>query len=77
MSSNTYHNTEGVHSPNLSVPLFFYDNAYLEVAQWLSGRALDWRSLGRGFDPHWGQGCVTTLAKLFTFILQGQDLACH
>jgi len=25
------------------------------VVQWLSGRALDLRSLGRGFDSHWGQ----------------------
>jgi len=25
------------------------------VAQWLSGRSLDLRSVGRGFDSHWSK----------------------
>ena len=38
-----------------------------EVVQWLSGTALDVRSLGRGFDSHREQlQCITTLSKLFT-----------
>ena len=30
--------------------------------QWLSGRVLDSRSRGRGFDPHWHH-CVVSLSK--------------
>ena len=36
------------------------------MAQWLSGRALDLWSLGRGFDSHRGLSCVATLGKCFT-----------
>ena len=31
-------------------------------AQWLSGRVLDWRPKGRGFEPHRRQ-CVVSLSK--------------
>ena len=31
-------------------------------AQWLSGRALDSRQKGRGFEPHW-RHCVVSLSK--------------
>ena len=34
----------------------------LEGAQWLSGRVLDWRLRGRGFQPHRGH-CVVSLSK--------------
>ena len=33
-----------------------------EGAQWLSGRVLDSRSKGRGFEPHW-RHCVVSLSK--------------
>ena len=36
-------------------------------AQWLSGRVLDWRPKGRGFEPHWCH-CVVVLEQ-DTFIL--------
>ena len=36
-------------------------------AQWLSGRVLDWRLRGRGFEPHLGH-CVVVLEQ-DTFIL--------
>jgi len=36
------------HTSFMSAPL-------ADVARWLSGRVLDLRSLGRGFDSHWGQ----------------------
>ena len=36
-------------------------------AQWLSGRVLDWRPRGRGFEPH-RRHCVVVL-KQDTFIL--------
>jgi len=39
---------------------------HLSVAQWLSGRASDLRSKGRGFEPRPWRCCATTLAKLFT-----------
>ena len=28
-------------------------------AQWLSGRVLDWRPRGRGFEPHWCHSVVS------------------
>ena len=31
-------------------------------AQWLSGRVLDSRPRGRGFEPHW-RHCLTSLSK--------------
>ena len=31
-------------------------------AQWLSGRVLDSRPRGRGFEPHW-RHCVVSLSK--------------
>ena len=31
-------------------------------AQWLSGRVLDSRPKGRGFEPHW-RHCVVSLSK--------------
>ena len=31
-------------------------------AQWLSGRVLDWRPKGRGFEPH-RRHCVVSLSK--------------
>ena len=33
-----------------------------EGAQWLSGRVLDWRPRGRGFEPH-RRHCVVSLSK--------------
>ena len=30
-----------------------------EGAQWLSGRVLDWRPRGRGFEPHWHYSVVS------------------
>ena len=33
-----------------------------EGAQWLSGRVLDSRPKGRGFEPHW-RHCVVSLSK--------------
>ena len=33
-----------------------------EGAQWLSGRMLDWRPKGRGFEPH-RRHCVVSLSK--------------
>ena len=38
-----------------------------EGAQWLSGRVLDWRPKGRGFEPH-RRHCVVVLEQ-DTFIL--------
>ena len=38
----------------------------LSMAHWLSGRASDLRSLGRGFDSNWRISCIATLGKLFT-----------
>ena len=35
---------------------------HLEGAQWLSGRVLDSRPKGRGFEPHW-RHCVVSLSK--------------
>ena len=35
---------------------------FLEGAQWLSGRALDSRPKGRGFEPH-RRHCVVSLSK--------------
>ena len=42
----------------------FQDGAFpnLEGAQWLSGRVLDSRPKGRGFEPHW-RHCVVSLSK--------------
>ena len=39
----------------------------IEGAQWLSGRVLDSRPKGRGFEPH-GRHCVVVLEQ-DTFIL--------
>ena len=36
------------------------------AARWLSGRASDFRSKGRGFEPRPWRCCATTLGKLFT-----------
>ena len=36
--------------------------AYLQGAQWLSGRVLDSRLRGRGFEPH-RRHCVVSLSK--------------
>ena len=40
---------------------------FMEGAQWLSGRVLDSRQKGRGFEPHW-RHCVVVLEQ-DTFIL--------
>ena len=37
-------------------------NSYLKGAQWLSGRVLDSRPRGRGFEPH-RRHCVVSLSK--------------
>ena len=37
-------------------------NILISEAQWLSGRALDSRPKGRGFEPHW-RYCVVSLSK--------------
>jgi len=42
------------------------ENTSNSILHRLGGRALDVRSLGRGFDSHRGNSCVTTLGKLFT-----------
>ena len=34
----------------------------MQGAQWLSGRVLDSRQRGRGFEPHW-RHCVVSLSK--------------
>ena len=39
----------------------------IEGAQWLSGRVLDSRPRGRGFEPHW-RHCIVVLEQ-DTFIL--------
>ena len=41
--------------------------AVVDGAQWLSGRVLDSRLKGRGFEPHW-RHCVVVLEQ-DTFIL--------
>ena len=41
---------------NVSYPQWF------EGAQWLSGRVLDSRPRGRGFEPHW-RHCVVVLEQ--------------
>ena len=38
---------------------------YCNILVMLSGRALDLRSLGRGFNSYRGKGCVAILGKLF------------
>ena len=55
----------GVHqgyvlSPLLSIILL--EVLSREGAQWLSGRVLDSRPKGRGFEPHW-RHCVVSLSK--------------
>ena len=35
---------------------------YIESAQWLSGRVLDWRLKGRGLEPH-RRHCVVVLEQ--------------
>ena len=37
-------------------------HAQSKEAQWLSGRVLDSRPRGRGFEPHW-RHCVVSLSK--------------
>ena len=39
-----------------------------EGAQWLSGRVLDSRLRGRGFEPHW-RHCVVSLSKTHLSLL--------
>ena len=39
---------------------------HMRVARWLSGRASDLRSRGRGFEARPRRCCTTTLGKLFT-----------
>ena len=41
--------------------IFSYEDYYLG-AQWISGRVLDSRPRGRGFEPHRGH-CVVSLSK--------------
>ena len=47
--------------------LFFFFFFFFEGAQWLSGRVLDSRPKGRGFEPH-RRHCVVVLEQ-DTFIL--------
>ena len=50
------------------ITLQIYDDyIYLKGAQWLSGRVLDSRPKGRGFEPH-RRHCVVVLEQ-DTFIL--------
>ena len=51
------------HAENALVNLVFINYWLCEMAHWLSSRALDLRSLGRGFDSH-RVSCVATLGKL-------------
>ena len=50
---------------------FFYENTFCLIdlilsvpigAQWLSGRLLDSKPRGRGFEPHW-RHCVVDLEE--------------
>ena len=53
-----------------SSSLNFFQAVFTQVvrgAQWLSGRVLDSRPKGRGFEPHW-RHCVVVLEQ-DTFIL--------
>ena len=47
--------------------LFLYTELIMQGAQWLSGRVLDSRLKGRGFEPH-RRHCVVVLEQ-DTFIL--------
>ena len=40
----------------------FENKSAYKGAQWLSGRVLDSRPKGRGFEPHW-RHCVVSLSK--------------
>ena len=50
-----------------STCVFQRDSMHMQGAQWLSGRVLDSRPRGRGFEPH-GRLCVVVLEQ-DTFIL--------
>ena len=39
-----------------------FENIYHMRAQWLSGRVLNWRLRGRGFEPH-RRHCIVSLSK--------------
>ena len=49
-------------------------------AQWLSGRVLDLRPMGRGFEPH-QHHCVVSLSKIYLSLLSTgstqEDLSQH
>ena len=45
-----------------SQPWLLADAIRTKIAQWLSGRVLDSRQGGRGFEPHW-RHCVVSLSK--------------
>ena len=51
----------------LSVGVHVFNRSKLKGAQWLSGRVLDSRPKGRGFEPH-RRHCVVVLEQ-DTFIL--------
>ena len=55
------------HTMITSATIFCSVDMYLGGAQWLSGRVLDSRPKGRGFEPH-RRHCVVVLEK-DTFIL--------
>ena len=76
MSPRTAHSSTPRHSEVRTVQSAFYcqrwDNSEIIVLnrpRWrgsATGRALDLRSVGRGFKSYSRQRCVTTLSKLFT-----------
>ena len=56
-----------VHTLNMYTLHFLHISEYIWGAQWLSGRVLDSRPKGRGFEPH-RRRCVVVLEQ-DTFIL--------
>ena len=48
-------------------PVWFY-NHFSKEAHGLSGRVLDSRQRGRGFEPHW-RHCVVSLSKTHISLL--------
>ena len=47
---------------------FRYSKTCLKGTQWLSGRVLDWRPRGCGFEPH-PRHCVVSLSKTHLSLL--------
>ena len=62
-------NQKGMYVPKLRILLGFFSQIQKAQAgaQWLSGRVLDSRPNGSGFEPHW-RHCVVVLEQ-DTFIL--------